>query len=172
MIYSRGISTSISYRWNLVLFLFPRFIANFVGDFKSMLTSQIKYCFNFAYDHLSYPTFNNYINANADFLLPNSIYDEICFKVKSGLLGKLTLSVPLTRLRSEPWVIKMSDLLVLLEPSSLARYDVENVEIYEQAKKEQQLEDLEKYHKVPISVFNLIFLLPGMSIFKLVLMIT
>lgn len=64
------------------------------------------------------------------------------------MLGKLTLSVPLTRLRSEPWVIKMSDLLVLLEPCASVRYDVENVEIYEQAKKEQQLEDLEKYHKV------------------------
>ncbi|VDN85297.1 unnamed protein product [Brugia pahangi] len=73
---------------------------------------------------------------------------DIPLKVKSGLLGKLTLSVPLTRLRSEPWVIKMSDLLVLLEPSTSVRYDVENVEIYEQAKKEQQLEDLEKYHKV------------------------
>nr|CDP97328.1 Bm2386 [Brugia malayi] len=72
---------------------------------------------------------------------------DIPLKVKSGLLGKLTLSVPLTRLRSEPWVIKMSDLLVLLEPSTSVRYDVENVEIYEQAKKEQQLEDLEKYHK-------------------------
>uniref|UniRef100_A0AAF5PWJ8 Ricin B-type lectin domain-containing protein n=2 Tax=Wuchereria bancrofti TaxID=6293 RepID=A0AAF5PWJ8_WUCBA len=72
---------------------------------------------------------------------------DIPLKVKSGLLGKLTLSVPLTRLRSEPWVIKMSDLLVLLEPSTSVRYDVANVEIYEQAKKEQQLEDLEKYHK-------------------------
>ncbi|KAL3994358.1 hypothetical protein ACH3XW_21415 [Acanthocheilonema viteae] len=72
---------------------------------------------------------------------------DVPLKVKSGLLGKLTLSVPLTRLRSEPWVIKMSDLLVLLELSPSVRYDVENVEIYEQAKKEQQLEDLEKYHK-------------------------
>uniref|UniRef100_A0A1I7VNQ7 Ricin B-type lectin domain-containing protein n=1 Tax=Loa loa TaxID=7209 RepID=A0A1I7VNQ7_LOALO len=72
---------------------------------------------------------------------------DVPLKVKSGLLGKLTLSVPLTRLRSEPWVIKMSDLLVLLEPSISVRYDVENIEIYEQAKKEQQLEDLEKYHK-------------------------
>ncbi|CAG9534944.1 unnamed protein product [Cercopithifilaria johnstoni] len=72
---------------------------------------------------------------------------DVPLKVKSGLLGKLTLSVPLTRLRSEPWIIKMSDLLVLLEPLSSVRYDVENVEIYEQAKKEQQLEDLEKYHK-------------------------
>uniref|UniRef100_A0A915Q2Y8 Chorein N-terminal domain-containing protein n=1 Tax=Setaria digitata TaxID=48799 RepID=A0A915Q2Y8_9BILA len=72
---------------------------------------------------------------------------DVPLKVKSGLLGKLTLSVPLTRLRSEPWVIKMSDLLVLLEPSASARYDVESVEVYEQSRKEQQLEDLEKYHK-------------------------
>ncbi|KAM3719637.1 Intermembrane lipid transfer protein [Dirofilaria immitis] len=72
---------------------------------------------------------------------------DVPLKVKSGLLGKLTLSVPLTRLRSEPWVIRMNDLLVLLEPSASVRYDVENVEIYEQSRKEQQLDELEKYHK-------------------------
>ncbi|VDK63042.1 unnamed protein product [Onchocerca ochengi] len=72
---------------------------------------------------------------------------DVPLKIKSGVLGKLTLSVPLTRLRSEPWLIKMSDLLILLEPSTSVRYDIENVEIYEQNRKEQQLEDLEKYHK-------------------------
>ncbi|VDN17841.1 unnamed protein product [Gongylonema pulchrum] len=72
---------------------------------------------------------------------------DIPLQVKCGLLGKLTLSVPLTRLRSEPWVIKMSDLLVLLEPATSVRYDVETVEVYEQNKKEQQLDELERYHK-------------------------
>ncbi|VDN01283.1 unnamed protein product [Thelazia callipaeda] len=80
---------------------------------------------------------------------------DIPLQVKSGLLGKLTLSVPLTRLRSEPWIIKMSDLLVLLEPSSFMRYDVENVELYEQAKKEQQLEDLEKSHRQLLNYMGL-----------------
>lgn len=81
-------------------------------------------------------------------VIPTTFEVKFVFEVKSGLLGKLTLSVPLTRLRSEPWVIKMNDLLVLLEPSTSVRYDVENVEINEQAKKEQQLVELENYHKV------------------------
>lgn len=72
---------------------------------------------------------------------------DVPLQVKSGLLGKLTLSVPLTRMRSEPWVLKMSDLLLLLEPAYAGRHDVEAVEVYEQSKKEQQLEELEKYHK-------------------------
>lgn len=42
----------------------------------------------------------------------------------------------------------MSDLLVLLEPATCSMNDVENVELYEQTKKDQQLEELEKYHKV------------------------
>uniref|UniRef100_A0A915ASC0 Vacuolar protein sorting-associated protein 13D n=5 Tax=Parascaris univalens TaxID=6257 RepID=A0A915ASC0_PARUN len=72
---------------------------------------------------------------------------DIPLQVRSGLLGKLTLSVPLTHIRSEPWVVKMSDLLVLLEPTHGGKYDVEAVEVYEQSKKEQQLEELEKFHK-------------------------
>ncbi|VDM43833.1 unnamed protein product [Toxocara canis] len=72
---------------------------------------------------------------------------DVPLQVKSGLLGKLTLSVPLTHIRSEPWVIKMSDLLVLLEPAPTGKYDVEAVELYEQSKREQQLEELEKFHR-------------------------
>lgn len=73
---------------------------------------------------------------------------QLFFQVKSGLLGKLTLSVPITRMRSEPWVVKMSDLLVLLEPSDLNNYNFETIEMYEQSKKEQLLDELEKQHKV------------------------
>lgn len=42
---------------------------------------------------------------------------DIPLTVKSGVLGKLTLSVPLAHMRSAPWVVKISDLHVLLEPS-------------------------------------------------------
>ncbi|VDK48292.1 unnamed protein product [Anisakis simplex] len=72
---------------------------------------------------------------------------DVPLQVKAGVLGKLTLSVPLAHIRSEPWVIKMSDLLVLVGPIKNAKYDVELVEVYEQSKREQQLEDLEKFHK-------------------------
>lgn len=71
---------------------------------------------------------------------------DVPLKVKSGLIGKLTLSVPVTRIRSEPWVLKMSDILVLLEPSG--EFDLEAVEHYEQTKREQLLEEIEKNHKV------------------------
>ncbi|VDN33241.1 unnamed protein product [Gongylonema pulchrum] len=34
-----------------------------------------------------------------------------------------------------------------LQPATSVRYDVETVEVYEQNKKEQQLDELERYHK-------------------------
>uniref|UniRef100_A0A914XD20 Vacuolar protein sorting 13D n=1 Tax=Plectus sambesii TaxID=2011161 RepID=A0A914XD20_9BILA len=71
---------------------------------------------------------------------------DIPLTVKAGVLGKLTLSVPLTHMRSAPWVVKISDLHVLLEPSE-NKYDVEFDERYEQGKKQQQLEALEAFHK-------------------------
>lgn len=36
---------------------------------------------------------------------------DLPLEVKAGLLGKLTLSVPITHLRSEPWALKVSFLL-------------------------------------------------------------
>lgn len=32
---------------------------------------------------------------------------DLPIEVKSGLLGKLTLSVPITRVRTEPWILKV-----------------------------------------------------------------
>ncbi|KAI6181931.1 hypothetical protein M3Y98_00882500 [Aphelenchoides besseyi] len=71
---------------------------------------------------------------------------DIPLEVRSGVIGKLTLSVPITHIRSEPWVLKMSDLLVLLGPNQ-SDDNVEAVEKYEQTRKEQQLEELEAVHK-------------------------
>lgn len=45
--------------------------------------------------------------------------------MKSGVLGKLTLSVPVTRVRSEAWTLRLSDVLVLLGPESSCKYDAE-----------------------------------------------
>ncbi|RCN43106.1 hypothetical protein ANCCAN_10894 [Ancylostoma caninum] len=36
---------------------------------------------------------------------------DLPLEVKAGLLGKLTLSVPITHLRSEPWALKVGLLL-------------------------------------------------------------
>lgn len=71
---------------------------------------------------------------------------DIPVQVKSGLIGRLTLTVPI-HMRSEPWILKMSDVLVLLSPST-SKYDVEFVEQHEQSRRQAMLNDLEQYHKV------------------------
>uniref|UniRef100_A0AC34GSG9 Uncharacterized protein n=1 Tax=Panagrolaimus sp. ES5 TaxID=591445 RepID=A0AC34GSG9_9BILA len=76
---------------------------------------------------------------------------DVPLVVKSGIIGKLTLSIPITRMRSEPWILKMSDLLVLLGPSD-GSFDASDVEGYEQSKKEQLLEALEAHHKTQLSL--------------------
>ncbi|PIC46698.1 hypothetical protein B9Z55_006302 [Caenorhabditis nigoni] len=76
---------------------------------------------------------------------------DLPLEVKSGLLGKLTLSVPITHLRSEPWTLKLSDVLIIVGPLSVEkRYDVEAVEQVEQQRKEQMLEELELRHKTAL----------------------
>ncbi|KAJ1353259.1 hypothetical protein KIN20_009853 [Parelaphostrongylus tenuis] len=76
---------------------------------------------------------------------------DLPIEVKAGLLGKLTLSVPITRLRSEPWVLKVMMFLVVIGPLTPDhRYDVEAVERVEQQKKEQMLNELEERHKAEL----------------------
>uniref|UniRef100_A0A7E4V616 Ricin B-type lectin domain-containing protein n=1 Tax=Panagrellus redivivus TaxID=6233 RepID=A0A7E4V616_PANRE len=71
---------------------------------------------------------------------------DVPLAVRSGIIGKLTLSIPITHMRSEPWILKMSDFLVLLGPAE-GGYDASDIEGYEQTKKEQLLEALETAHK-------------------------
>ncbi|EYC38921.1 hypothetical protein Y032_0687g1538 [Ancylostoma ceylanicum] len=79
---------------------------------------------------------------------------DLPLEVKAGLLGKLTLSVPITHLRSEPWALKLSDVLIIVGPPTPdRRYDVEAVERVEQQKKEQMLDELEKRHTSELSSF-------------------
>ena len=81
---------------------------------------------------------------------------DVPLEVLSGIIGKLTLSIPITHIRSEPWVLKMSDLLVLLGPTSAAATDgVNAVEEYEQNRRAQMLEELEKLHKARCISLNL-----------------
>ncbi|VDM63985.1 unnamed protein product [Angiostrongylus costaricensis] len=79
---------------------------------------------------------------------------DLPVEVKAGLLGKLTLSVPITHLKSEPWVLKLSEVLVVIGPLTPDhRYDVEAVERVEQQKKEQMLDELEERHKAELLSF-------------------
>ncbi|CAJ0587158.1 unnamed protein product, partial [Mesorhabditis spiculigera] len=76
---------------------------------------------------------------------------DIPLEVKSGVLGKLTLSVPLTHIRSEPWVLKLSDVLIIVGPASDKKYDVETSSDHtEKTKKETMLDELEKKHKTQL----------------------
>jgi hypothetical protein len=38
------------------------------------------------------------------------------FKIKAGFIGKVKLNIPITRLRSSPWVISMEQLYVIVSP--------------------------------------------------------
>lgn len=69
--------------------------------------------------------------------------------LKSGVVGRLTLTIPITSLRSEPWIVKLSDVLILLE-SSFDCYDEEYLERYEIERKEKLLLELEELHKKAI----------------------
>ncbi|CAB3411172.1 unnamed protein product [Caenorhabditis bovis] len=76
---------------------------------------------------------------------------DLPLEVRSGLLGKLTLSVPITHIRSQPWTLKLSDVLIIVGPlSAEKRYDVQAVEQVEQQRKEQMLEELELRHKTAL----------------------
>ena len=79
---------------------------------------------------------------------------DIPLEVKSGVIGRLSLTISTIHFRSEPWLLKISDLLVVLGPpptengsAHRRNYDVEYVEKYELAKKEAMLEELERFHK-------------------------
>ncbi|CEF67616.1 Vacuolar protein sorting-associated protein 13D [Strongyloides ratti] len=74
---------------------------------------------------------------------------ELPLSLKSGVVGKLTLTIPITSLRSEPWIVKLSDVLILLE-SSFDYYDEEYLERCEIERKEKLLLELEELHKKAI----------------------
>uniref|UniRef100_A0AC35U203 Chorein_N domain-containing protein n=1 Tax=Rhabditophanes sp. KR3021 TaxID=114890 RepID=A0AC35U203_9BILA len=75
---------------------------------------------------------------------------DIPVTVKSGVVGKLTLSIPITHLRSESWVIKLSDVLILLHPSSHSTYDGEYLEQRELSVKEHLLQELQSIHQTAL----------------------
>uniref|UniRef100_A0A1I7WZY1 Chorein_N domain-containing protein n=1 Tax=Heterorhabditis bacteriophora TaxID=37862 RepID=A0A1I7WZY1_HETBA len=50
---------------------------------------------------------NNYIGEYLEDLNTDQLSVAL-LSVKSGLLGKLTLSVPIAHIRSEPWTLKVS----------------------------------------------------------------
>ncbi|XP_076466689.1 LOW QUALITY PROTEIN: intermembrane lipid transfer protein VPS13D-like [Babylonia areolata] len=68
---------------------------------------------------------------------------DIPLEVKSGLIGKITLHIPLRRLRSEPWVISIEKLYLVAGPLSDLKHDEELEKKQQQDVKKAMLEALE-----------------------------
>ncbi|KAK7067615.1 Vacuolar protein sorting-associated protein 13D [Halocaridina rubra] len=64
-------------------------------------------------------------------------------EVRSGFVGKVKLQIPVSRLRSEPWVIMFEQLYLVAGPVKLNEYDEEAEEAAAQGRKISQLDGLE-----------------------------
>ncbi|XP_077532737.1 vacuolar protein sorting 13D isoform X2 [Haemaphysalis longicornis] len=64
-------------------------------------------------------------------------------EIKAGFIGKLSLKIPVTRLRSEPWLITIEQLYVVIGPVSLDDYDEEREEQVLQNAKVAKLDAME-----------------------------
>ncbi|XP_076596695.1 intermembrane lipid transfer protein VPS13D isoform X1 [Chaetodon auriga] len=68
---------------------------------------------------------------------------ELPFEVKAGFIGKITLQIPFYRPHSDPWVISMSQLNLIIGPTQLQEYDVEKEREEERQRKKRLLKALE-----------------------------
>ncbi|KAF8360520.1 hypothetical protein PRIPAC_87443 [Pristionchus pacificus] len=110
---------------------------NYVGDYLENLNT----------DHISVALLSGQVELENVPLKQSALRKlDLPLTVKSGVLGKLTLSVPVTRVRSEAWTLRLSDVLVLLGPESSCKYDAEVEEAGDQTGKQFQLDELEKLH--------------------------
>ncbi|GMR36378.1 hypothetical protein PMAYCL1PPCAC_06573 [Pristionchus mayeri] len=110
---------------------------NYVGDYLENLNT----------DHISVALLSGQVELENVPLKQSALRKlDLPLTVKSGVLGKLTLTVPVTRVRSEAWTLRLSDVLVLLGPESTCKYDAEVEEAGDQTGKQSQLDELEKLH--------------------------
>ncbi|KAL5009745.1 hypothetical protein ScPMuIL_012050 [Solemya velum] len=68
---------------------------------------------------------------------------DLPLEVKSGFIGKITLQIPVRRLRSEPWTIFIERLYLVAGPLKNLHYDQATEKKSEDLKKEAMLEALE-----------------------------
>ncbi|CAN8016602.1 unnamed protein product [Ixodes persulcatus] len=64
-------------------------------------------------------------------------------EIKAGFIGKLSLKIPVTRLRSEPWLITIEQLYIVVGPVSLNEYDEEREDQVLQNAKLSKLDAME-----------------------------
>lgn len=65
-----------------------------------------------------------------------------------GFIGKITLQIPFYRPHSEPWVISMSQLNLIIGPARPQEFDEEKEKEAERERKKQLLKALEDKWKV------------------------
>ncbi|GIY47643.1 vacuolar protein sorting-associated protein 13D [Caerostris extrusa] len=81
--------------------------------------------------------------------LENLNTDQLSIGLLQGFVGKIKLQIPVSRLRSEPWVIFIERLFLIAGPISSSEYDEETDEASALSKKLAQLSALEAEIKVP-----------------------
>ncbi|KAM8754085.1 intermembrane lipid transfer protein VPS13D isoform 1-T2 [Acanthopagrus schlegelii] len=72
---------------------------------------------------------------------------DLPFEVKAGFIGKITLQIPFYRPHSDPWVISMSQLTLIIGPAQLQEYDGEKEREEERERKQRLLKALEDKFK-------------------------
>ncbi|XP_054629816.1 intermembrane lipid transfer protein VPS13D isoform X1 [Dunckerocampus dactyliophorus] len=72
---------------------------------------------------------------------------DLPFEVKAGFIGKITLQIPFYRPHSDPWVISMSQLNLIIGPAQLQEYDDEKEKEEQRERKKYLLKTLEDKFK-------------------------
>lgn len=90
-------------------------------------------------------------NTNVIFGQEGVKYKKIYFYLFQGFIGKITLQIPFYRPHSDPWVISMSQLNLIIGPAQLEEYDAEKEREEERARKKYLLKALEDKFKVGCS---------------------
>ncbi|KAM6924954.1 intermembrane lipid transfer protein VPS13D [Xenentodon cancila] len=72
---------------------------------------------------------------------------DLPFEVKAGFIGKITLQIPFYRPHSDPWVISMSELNLIIGPAQLQEYNAESEREEDRQRKKCLLKALEDKFK-------------------------
>ncbi|XP_067947548.1 intermembrane lipid transfer protein VPS13D-like [Watersipora subatra] len=73
---------------------------------------------------------------------------DLPIRVRSGRVGKISLSIPVAEMKSQPWVINISDVHVIVEPNTNTKYDEKAHKKRAQLNKTRMLEELENNWKL------------------------
>lgn len=77
----------------------------------------------------------------SDYVSFSVIHASCC--LSPGFIGKITLQIPFYRPHSDPWVISMSQLNLIIGPTQLQEYDIEKEREEERQRKKRLLKALE-----------------------------